>query len=62
MERITLIEEFDNNAVRFRTARTVSDRKLYGQIIDNILDEWNRAEQPTTAFEPVEVEPAYYGE
>lgn len=54
MGRITLHEEFDTNAVRFAEAKSLTDRKLYAQIIDNILDEWNRGD--TIAFEPITVD------
>lgn len=51
MERITLFEEFENNSARLNETQDPTDRTLYLQIIDNILDEWNRGK--TIAFEPV---------
>jgi hypothetical protein len=51
MERITLLEEFDINAVRFKEAKTLIDRELYIHVIDNILDEWNRGK--TVDIEPI---------
>lgn len=51
MERLTLKEEFDTNAVRFRESKTLIDRTIYIDLLNKILDEWNQGK--TIEFEPV---------
>jgi hypothetical protein len=53
MNHYAIIEAFDINAERYRTAKTLIDRKLYLDIIDLLLDEWlDSTEQSTQEFEP----------